>query len=59
MRWKKLCALVLASAMLAGTVMPLNAAAAPVKEEQQQESVREKLNFNQGWKFKRSYIEDA
>lgn len=27
--------------------------------KEQKEGVREKLNFNQGWKFKRSYVEDA
>ncbi len=59
MGWKRLCALVLTSAMLAGTVMPLNTVAAAVIEEQQQDKAREKLNFNQGWKFKRSYVEDA
>lgn len=59
MKWKKLCALVLASAMLAGTATPLSTTAAPRTEEQQQEQAREKLNFNQGWKFKRSYVEDA
>lgn len=62
MRWKKLSALVLAVSMCLSMVVPMSGQAQEIKQEKQESAEitgREKLNFNQGWKFKREYNEDA
>ena len=65
MRSKRLCAITLAVSMCLGLFPFQNL---QVKAQEQEEAVawdandaagREKLNFNQGWKFKREYREEA
>lgn len=65
MKAKKIIAAAISAAMLLNVFPALTVSAEETKavkvvnDNQQSEENREKLNFNQGWKFKREFIQEA